>query len=532
MPLAAISEAPLNGGPSGCLGIHGTIGSRNDLRRGSDRYMAGTALEPLVEAGTHRATWTLSKPPDPATWVVPGEVELHRLRQPGGSVFGVAPANWVTDEATGQRRTSWPQHFDYPLLYGEMSGGLDVILLDAHLTVFGDKPRTGLTHFEGANAYFDARAALVGHGAPCNGPLLVDSGVIQVPHLEAFACKSPIAEKRFPLDNLYEQEKPEYAATFDTSSLQKWEDDGAEVTLYYQLSAEVGGWYSFGLAFSPVVSVELSQPVPLSEFLTQWAWPLRGLVAVATGIREDISYLTCSPVIEGDTRPHERRQFQVFNASIAQEPYTSSNLLRGKDVSAIRISEGESLLTLLRRWQDLRATENPILNTYDITAVGPSQHPRARYLLLLQALEGLCGHEKRFEERELRHTTNREAVLNRCKEQLETSDFAFITKNLSKRPLQGLDMVLREMLQALPLNLEPELTNSALVESVRAENDDVTTTLDAVRVVRNHLSHGTRTYERQDLAEAADVFERAVRGHLLRLLGASTEAIKRVLSQG
>jgi hypothetical protein len=80
--------------------------------------MAGTALEPLVEAGTHRATWTLSKPPDPATWVLPGEVELHGLRQPGGSVFGVAPANWVTDEATGQRRTSWPQHFDYPLVYG------------------------------------------------------------------------------------------------------------------------------------------------------------------------------------------------------------------------------------------------------------------------------------------------------------------------------------------------------------------------------------------------------------------------------
>jgi hypothetical protein len=111
----------------------------------------------------------------------------------------------------------------------------------------------------------------------------------------------------------------------------------------------MGGWYGFSLAFSPVVSVELSQPIPLSEFLTEWAWPLRGLMAAATGKREDISYMTCSPIIEGDTRPPERRQFQVFNASISQEPYTSSNSLEGKDVSAIRLNEGESLLELLRR---------------------------------------------------------------------------------------------------------------------------------------------------------------------------------------
>jgi hypothetical protein len=80
-------------------------------------------------------------------------------------------------------------------------------------------------------------------------------------------------------------------------------------------------------------------------------------------------------------------------------------------------------------------------------------------------------------------------------------------------------MVLREMFQTLPLNLEPELTNSALVKSVRSGDDSITTTLDAIRVVRNDLSHGNRTYERQDLAEAADIFERVVRGDLLRLLG-------------
>src|SRR6516225_3850473 len=103
--------------------------------------MAGTALKGLIETGTHRTTWTLSKPPDPVTWEVSGEVELQGLRQPGGAVYGTAPVNWTI--TGGSRGAGFPQHFDYPLVYGEMNGGLDVVLLDAHLTVSGEEPRTG-----------------------------------------------------------------------------------------------------------------------------------------------------------------------------------------------------------------------------------------------------------------------------------------------------------------------------------------------------------------------------------------------------
>ena len=94
----------------------------------------------------------------------------------------------------------------------------------------------------------------------------------------------------------------------------------------------------------------------------------------------------------------------------------------------------------------------------------------------------------------------------------------------------GVDSVLREMLQALPIDLESELTDGMLVTSVRSENPNVTSTLDAIRIVRNDLSHGNRTYDRQALSEAADIFERVVRGHLLRLLDVSDEIVTRVLS--
>ncbi|TDH24415.1 hypothetical protein [Mycobacteroides franklinii] len=492
------------------------------------------AFDPLLEAGTHRVTWTLSKPPETDTWDVSGEVDLLALRQPRGSVFGTAPATW--NEGPGsQRSAGWPQHFEYPLVYGEMNGGLDVVLLDAHLTVHGEMPRSGFVNFSDANAHFDAWAALVGRGAPATGPLLVDSGFIQVPHLEALAGKSPILQVMFPEGNMYEQDEPQFSATFDKHSHQEWRDDRAEVALSYDLSADLFSWYSFGLTFSPIVSVKLNEPVPLSEFLIQWAWPLRQLVAAATGRREDISYLTVSPVFADDEREPEKRQFQVFNASISQARYSSSRSLRDKHISAIRLSEGESLLAMLRRWQDLKDEQNPILNTYDISAVGPSQHPRARFLLLLQALEGLHGHEHRdeMEERRSNHSALREPILSRCKSALTElpDDFRFIKKFLARWPPETSDVAIRKMLQMLPIDLEPELAKSALVESVRIDNDRVTSTLDAIRIARNDLSHGTKAYDRLELAGVADILERAVRGHLLRLLGTSTDAITRALSR-
>lgn len=491
--------------------------------------VAGPALEGLIGTGTHRTTWTLSKPPASETWEVSGDVDLQALRQPRGTVHGTAPVNW--HHTPGGKGAGFPQHFAYPLIYGELDGGLDVVLLDAHLTVHSEGPREGVASFKGGNAHFDAWAALVGRGAPRSGPLLVDSGIIQVPFLEAFFGRSPLAEKHIPTENPYRQDKGSFAATIDKESLQTWQDGDAEVSLYYQISADVNGWYSFGLAFSPVVEVELSTPIPLADFMIQWAWPLRGLIAAATGRRVDIDYLSCTPFIEGDERPNVFRQFQVFNASVGQTPYTSSNTLRDKDISAIRLGrDGASLLALLRRWQDLRSAENPILNTYDISAVGPSQHPRARFLLLLQALEGLYGYENRAESRQIAYGSERESVLGRCEEALDAASFRFVKRFLPRRPPLGLDSVLKQMLKELPVDIAAELTDSWLVKAARAADPQITSTLDAIRDIRNKLSHGSKTYEQRHLAEVADVLERVVRGHLMRLLGVAPDSITRVLT--
>ena len=120
--------------------------------------------------------------------------------------------------------------------------------------------------------------------------------------------------------------------------------------------------------------------------------------------------------------------------------------------------------------------------------------------------------------------------MTRCQEVLDGAALRFVKKYLAKRRPVGLDSVLREMLRALPVDVEPRLAEGALVQSVRSDDPSITSTLDALRVVRNNLSHGNKTYDRRELSDAADTLERVVRAHLLRLLGTSDAILTRVLT--
>ena len=357
----------------------------------------------------------------------------------------------------------------------------------------------------------------------------MDSGVIQITHLDAFAARCPIEEIGYPR-RPFEDDDPTFRAKYRQDSNQVWSDDDAEVAIEYQISADTGvTGYHFSVTFSPTVRIELKTPVPVKDFFTSWVLPLHGLVSAATGQNEDITYWSCSPIIDGNDDPPARRQFQVFVRWVKQEPYASENTIPDKRLSSIRLAEGDSLLHLLRRWQYLEDEQNPILNTYDVHSLGPDQAPRARFLLLVQALEGLCGHEDRLSGKWAKFEAKRERIMDKCRENLADKDLKFLDRWLPNTPY-NLDDALTEMLRVLPTNLEPELTQSKLVKTVIAQVDKVTTTVGALRYVRNQLSHGVETFEPYDLHVVAGILGRAVRGHLLRLLEASEAAQERVLA--
>ena len=489
------------------------------------RVVTESALKDVIEPATHRCTWTLSKPPDETTWETPGDVILLGARQPAGGVYGRSPVDAAATPGCGVV-IALNQHFSYPRIFGKLeTGGLDVVLLDPILTVFAQYPSEGPFHTMGANAHIDTWAALVGRGRPISGELLVDSGVIQLTHLDAFALVPPIQSTTFPAN--LNGANPTWRATYQKASQLVWEDDEAEVTMSYHGSSDAVGGYHFRLLFSPAITIELKTAIPLADFYRTWVRPLHGLLSASTGRNEDITYLSCSPILEGADRPPHERQFRVFLRTVTQSPYGSDNDLSDKYVSAIRLSEGESLLDLLRGWQQLQREQNPILNTYDAYSLGPEQMPRARFLLLIQALEGLCGFEKRLASQLPNFLKKRESVLGKCKEQLTDNEFAWLDRMLRKDPFT-LDSALSKMLKALPLNLQPELTNCNLVKSVRSEKKGIDA-IGALRQVRNDLSHGTRAYDEHELHDAVGILQRVVRGHLLRLLGASDAAQERAV---
>lgn len=112
--------------------------------------MPESALTVKTVPGTHRCSWTLSKPPHEETWQSEGDVTLLGDRQPAGAVYGRAPVTYQTSP-TGGLSAGFPQKFQYPIVRGELVNGRDVILVDAMLRSW-QEDRGGI--MSGANLNF------------------------------------------------------------------------------------------------------------------------------------------------------------------------------------------------------------------------------------------------------------------------------------------------------------------------------------------------------------------------------------------
>lgn len=171
------------------------------------------------------------------------------------------------------------------------------------------------------------------------------------------------------------------------------------------MSAPEGFFYR--VTFSPVVLIKLTTPIPLEHALSDWIEPLRRIVSLSTGRQEPVTYLAVGTTPSEDA---DRQPLQVYGSGIQQQPFAS----RANDIRVIhrsfQVSPNDmSLLDLLRAWQKLRDDHHPLLETYADMMHAPTQHPRSQLLLLLQALEGLHGHETQqgYATRSVRRTGNR-----------------------------------------------------------------------------------------------------------------------------
>ncbi|MEV6088877.1 HEPN domain-containing protein [Streptomyces cellulosae] len=272
-----------------------------------------------------------------------------------------------------------------------------------------------------------------------------------------------------------------------------------------------------------MATVTFQQGVSLRVAFDEFVEPLRRISSIATGKPQDLTYVA---VRLTDTAG----KYQVYGTGITQAPFASS----AKDVrnhrSAIRAKADElSLLDLVLEWRKYSAEHHPLVETYGSMLHAHDQHPRSRFLLLIQALEGLHGHETRdeYSRRRLSHLSMRDQVIDSLNSVADRDVMRFVKKFLSKNPPTSLDAVLKSMTGTLPIDIMDRIAATSLVTEIMS-NPSVRTPANALRIVRNNLAHGTLGYDAFELDEVVRILELAVRAHSLRILGCPDDVVKRI----
>lgn len=489
------------------------------------------ALELIYDPDEYLCTWSV--PDGEGGWRrLSGSVEVRANRPPRGQVYGDVP---LRNSSTSPHESAFdfPQRTELPALRASLANGGTLILLDAAIEYWfpGSGIVTGSAALLGTGSGFFGR--LTGVVDTSEQPVpRVKAAQVQIVALDAVLGTAPINRV---VSNPAHPDTPkgQWTAYTNPDAAIEWTADGATLRVEYFGRLRVMDRYEFGLQFSPVATLQLTDGVTLRELIDDYVEPLRRIVAIATARSRDLTYLTVE--LEG-----EEGQFQVFGSGITQEPFESSSKRLRDMPSAVKAhGDGLSLLDMITRWRELASAHHPLVETYGSMLHAADQHPRSRFLLLIQALEGMHGAVTReeYEARAAKHSERRGAIIAKLvamfdeppTEALSEDDRQFIERFLMKGPMGGLDGALVAMAKALPVNGMKALGSTALVKGLRASGDAASTP-EALRRVRNHLAHGERGYPVHDLDEAVAVLERIVRGHALRLLGCADPVVTRVFN--
>ncbi|WP_439660594.1 hypothetical protein ACSHWB_03215 [Lentzea sp. HUAS TT2] len=471
-----------------------------------------TALRLKFEPDDYLVVWQLPSTKG-GTFAAHGALTVEAGKSPTGMAHGEF-GDALKEMTKGV--VGFPQYVDVPTLIGSLSSGANVLLIDARVTFWHPN-----------QARINAGAAVITLAdVSVADEVLFESFEIQIGGLDAIAGVSPIKSTTFPEKGA----SGVWSAELHSDSTQEWSGAGATMKLSYYGSFRSFDPYVFSMSFSPVLNCELAKALPLRQLLDEWITPLRRVVSIATGRPEEITYLSVRPVVGGDGK----RSGQLFGSGITQDPYNSTS----KDIdgvkSPLRLKADEvSLLELLQIWQKLTVAHHPLIETYGSMLHARDQHPRSRFLLLLQAIEGTHGYETResFAKRQKVHTDARDTVVGLVKDCLDGKQLKFLERNLGRRPPGGLEPAINWLARKLPGDVKKILDATELIAAIKANPVNAKNAPDALRIVRNDLAHGTKGYDAYELYEVVKVLEQMVRAHALELLGCPDGVIGRVFEE-
>lgn len=475
------------------------------------------AVKLPFEAGEHLCTWDL---PDGKGGVVPtpGLLNVEPNRWPSAVVYGEMPIVWRHEGATGV--ASFPQRHEFDCLVGQVSSGANVALMLGELSYWHSNQGRAI----GALAVLSP-GTISTEIAP-----RFSSIEFQIEGIEALVDATPIASFSMPVPGRVGGQEDTWSATVNSDASWSWNIDGVVMKVGFSYSIRGFDGYEFGMKSSPTIQITVPGALGVAEWWEQWVMPVRRFVSVATEAPRGVQYLFG---FDGDD-PRRLRRAQVFGMDIAQSPMDSVGADVRKVPSSVRVNTDDvSLLSLVMRWRELAAERHPMIETYGDLATMRDQHPRSRFLLLLQALEGLYGYETKEarDKRQAKYEVKRESFLNRVSSDLEAPDRKFLKKFLMKYLPDGLETALIAIFSALPVDVLPEFEGLELTAQVRGiDSSSSGLRVEAVLVkVRNLLAHGSIQFPPEHLGEAIKVLERVVRSEMLRILGAPESSRVRAL---
>lgn len=473
-----------------------------------------TAIKLPFESGEYLATWDV---PDHlgGELEIPGLLTLEQGKYPTGVLHGAVPIVW--ESKNGSRVASFPQRYDFETFTGRLSSGAYVALMNGQLDYW----------FETQGRATGAFAVLSLDKFDVAEHREYSSIALQIEGLESVAGIAPISEVHMPRKP---GDEPVWSATVGSDAKLAWSSGDHSMTFGYDYTVRALDFYEFTMAFGPVVRLNSSTPLTVAEWWLEWVRPLRQLVSLVTAAPRELRYMLAVQPSDA-VRAHRD---QVFGWDITHVPINSKRAAVDKIRSAIDLAaDGVSLLDLLKRWQELVTEQQPLLETYGAMTTAADQHPRSRFLLLLQALEGSFGFENRAKHATdgAKYADKREGIMTRVQALLGKQDVAFIEKNMRREAQQGLDAALASLLKRLPSSVSDELSASELVKAVRASHTGrgFLPVHSALTRARNTLSHGSGSFSPEILSDVADVLERVVRSEAIRLLGAPDAAQERAL---
>lgn len=440
-----------------------------------------------------------------------GTIDLTGHHHPIASFQGTLPC------ASDSGAANFPQTNNFNCLTGTLSSGIHVALLNGQTSYW-------LHNGGGAKGAF---AVLSTKPFEHDNYRKYQSVELQIDGLETIVDETPTT---IEFTKHTDEHDESYKISIPTQNSLDWKIQEAQMRLGYAGRLRPDR-FNFRTSFAPYLRIDLDEPISLVDWWLQWVVPLCDILEVINGKPLDIMYLLAFE--DKDATGPQRRADQVFRYDILQDCIKIDENKFNRTHTVINLKQDNvNLLDLLIKRRELESSQHPLIETYRSNAVSDDQHPRSRFLLLIQALEGLYGYEHKgeYQRRCKQYAEKRESFLERTKPAISQEDFKFLRKTLPHRPASGLAGALSAIFKTLPKVIQDQIDCSRIVIQTRDILDDKSmSSADALTKVRNSLSHGSSAYDPNDLGEICSVLDKIVRAEIFRMLDLPDVARERML---